>query len=52
MVTVSFENRTVMVILIPMRVSERLDQKNDDMVINNSPIRLIEGGGLGQLDLL
>lgn len=34
----------VITILIPMRIIEKLDQENNDMVMNNSPIRLIEGG--------
>lgn len=38
------EYNPVMIILIPMRMIEKLDQENNDMVINSSPIRLIDGG--------
>lgn len=34
----------VMIMLIPMRIIEKLDQENSDIVMNNSPIRLIDGG--------
>lgn len=30
--------------LIPIRIMEKLDQEKSDIVINNSPIRLIDGG--------
>ena len=30
--------------LIPIRIMEELDQEKSDIVINNSPIRLIDGG--------
>jgi len=30
--------------LIPIRIMVKFDQENNDMVMNNSPIRLIEGG--------
>lgn len=33
-----------MIMLIPMRIIEKLDQENSDIVINNSPMRLIDGG--------
>lgn len=34
----------VIIILIPIRIIEKLDQENSDMVINSSPMRLIDGG--------
>lgn len=34
----------VIIMLIPMRIIEKLDQENNDIVINSSPIRLIDGG--------
>lgn len=34
----------VITMLIPIRIIEKLDQENSDMAINNSPIRLIDGG--------
>lgn len=34
----------VIIMLIPMRIIEKLDQENSDIVINSSPIRLIDGG--------
>lgn len=30
--------------LTPIRIIEKLDQENSDMVINSSPMRLIDGG--------
>lgn len=34
----------VIIMLIPIRIMVKFDQENNDMVMNNSPIRLIEGG--------
>lgn len=33
-----------MIILIPSKIIEKLDHENIDIVMNNSPIRLIVGG--------
>lgn len=33
-----------MIMLIPIRMIDKLDQENVDTTTNNSPIRLIEGG--------
>lgn len=31
-------------ILVPARIIVRLDQENDEIITNSSPIRLMEGG--------
>ena len=38
------EYTPVIIMLIPIRIMVKFDQENNDMVMNNSPIRLIEGG--------
>lgn len=38
------EYRAVRIMLVPKRIIEKFDQENKDIVINNSPIRLIDGG--------
>lgn len=38
------EYMAVMVILIPIRIIVKLDQEKRDIAINNSPMRLIDGG--------
>lgn len=43
-IIIYIEYMPVIIMLIPMRIIERLDQENSDIVINSSPIRLIDGG--------
>lgn len=34
----------VIMMFVPMRIIEKLDQENKEIVMNSSPIRLIDGG--------
>lgn len=43
-IIIYIEYMPVIIILIPIRMIEKLDQENSDMVINSSPMRLIDGG--------
>lgn len=43
-IIIYIEYMPVIIILIPIRIIEKLDQENSDMVINSSPMRLIDGG--------
>ena len=43
-INIYIEYMPVIIILIPMRIIEKFDQEKSDIVINNSPIRLIDGG--------
>lgn len=44
MIIIYIEYMPVIIIFIPIRIIEKLDQENSDMVINSSPMRLIDGG--------
>lgn len=44
MIIIYIEYMPVIIMLTPIRIIEKLDQENSDMVINSSPMRLIDGG--------
>lgn len=44
MIIICIEYMVVIMIFMPMRMMEGLDQENIDMTINSSPMRLINGG--------
>lgn len=44
MIIIYIEYMPVIIMLAPIRIIEKLDQENSDMVINSSPMRLIDGG--------
>lgn len=43
-IIIYIEYMPVIIILIPIRIIEKLDQEKSNITINNSPIRLIDGG--------
>lgn len=44
MIIIYIEYIPVMMMLVPIRIMEKLDQENSEIVIYNSPMRLIDGG--------
>lgn len=43
-IIIYIEYRAVMIMFIPVRMMEGLDQENVDITMNSSPMRLIRGG--------
>lgn len=44
MIIIYIEYIPVIIMFAPMRMIEKLDQENNEIVIYSSPIRLIDGG--------